>query len=199
MYNWSRSSFFTVILISFLAACSVFADSWDPVDDTAANATVITITDAVQTNGLHTLDAADTTDWFKCVLTGGIPYQLESIGDSDTKAFMYDDENETTKLTEDDESGASHNFKIIYLPPTTETNFLKVQTFPIGSVAEYTLQYATYDHAPDGWDQADNVRDTATPLTMSASAEVHGPHVLDEFDYYDWFRFDLSAGVVYRF
>jgi hypothetical protein len=34
---------------------------------------------------------------------------------------------------------------------------------------------------------------------MGEAAKIHGPHVLDEYDHYDWYRIHLSAGQLYRF
>jgi len=193
----------TGTICALTCLCSLFlstlgrADSADPLDDTAAGGTLITPETTAQWDGPHTLDGADTDDWFRIVMTAGFPYQIESLGASDTKAFLYADPDGTTQLAADDQGGTNNNFRLVYVPTETATNYLKVQAYPVGFDAEYTLQYSIY--AADQWDPYDNDGATGTLLTMSEVIKEQGPHRLDQYDEYDWFRIQLTADVTYRF
>ena len=76
MSKQARSSIALWCLICLFAASSGMADSADPADDTAINGTLIALNMTEQSDGPHTLDEGDINDWFKCVLTAGIPYRF---------------------------------------------------------------------------------------------------------------------------
>jgi len=192
----SRHFFCAFISMLFFAHVA-FADDWDPQDDAGTNATVLPLNETYQSHGPHSLDASDTNDWFLVQLTAGMPCRFESSSTLDTKAFLYSDATGTVQVASDDQSGAGNNFLLRYLPQTSGTYYLKVREFISGSGGDYTLHYGFY--AADGWDPADNVPSNGTLLTMGEAAKIHGSHVLDEFDYFDWFHVNLSSGIVYRF
>jgi len=183
-------------MLMMAPAYAVLADTWDDLgDDAAINGTWLTLDDAVQTNVLHTLDASDTNDWFRVVLTAGIPCHFQTIGPYDTKAFLYADSGESEQLYADFDSFDNSDF--VYVPTETGTNYLKVQAFPVGFTVSYDLLYSIY--AADPWDPYDNAGTNGTLLTMGEVIKEQGPHILNEYDQYDWFRVQLTAGVDYRF
>jgi hypothetical protein len=173
------------------------ADEWDPQDDTGATAPLIAVGGTTLAHGPHTLDAVDTNDWFRVELEAGMPCRLESSGLLDTRAFLYADAAGTVEVANDDQGGTNDNFNLVYLPMASGTYYLKVQEFLAGAGGSYTLRYGFY--SADAWDPDDNTGTNATTLTMGEAAKIHGPHVLDEYDHYDWFRIHLSAGATYRF
>jgi hypothetical protein len=180
------------------AVHAVHADAWDPADDTGTTTeTLITISEIAQTHGPHTLDAADTNDWFKVELIAGVPCRIESTGSIDTEAFLYSDASGTIELAHDDQSGTNDNFRLIYFPDSSGTRYLKVKEYLSGTGGSYTLQYGFY--AADAWDPMDDNGMYGTVLTMGEAAKVHGPHALDPFDHVDWYRIYLLSGSTYRF
>jgi hypothetical protein len=83
------------------------------------------------------------------------------------------------------------------LPTSSGTNYLKIQAFPLGVSGSYTLNYSHY--SADAWDPSDDTGTNGTLLTLGEAAKIHEPHVLDQYDEFDWFAVNLSSGVVYRF
>jgi len=63
----------------------------------------------------------------------------------------------------------------------------------------FSLGLALVVYAVDDWDPMDDSRTNGTVLTMGDAAKFHGLHALDWSDDVDWFRINLSSGVVYRF
>lgn len=185
-----------VYFVIFLAQCSI-ADTWDPQDDAGATAPLLVPSQTFEFHGPHTLDSVDTNDWFRVYLTSGIPCQVESTGTLDTKAFLYSDFAGTIEVANNDQDGEDNNFMLRYLPETSGTYYLKVREFVIGEGGSYSLKYGFY--SADEWDPMDNIGTNVTVLTMGEAVKIHGPHILDPFDHYDWFRIKLSSGVGYRF
>ena len=189
-----------------LAGCLVFfssianpalADSWDPVDDTAAGATsLLAPTLSNQTHGAHALSSTDTNDWFKINLTAGITYLFEATGFSDTQGFLYSDTNGTLVAWNEDDGNEGANFLIIYTPSSFGEYYLKVEEWLNGD-ADYVFNYRI---AIDTWDPGDDTGAGATIRSIGDEYEhTEGPHSLTDTDSADWYRFSLRAGNTYRF
>lgn len=121
-------------------------DAWDPTDDTASGATVLTPSTTTKTHGTHTLSETDSYDWFKIQMTGGRTYTFEttSSNSSDTYGELYSSPSATAAAREayDDDGGSGyHQFKIVYTPTTSGTYYLRVRKYTVGTDGEYSLKY----------------------------------------------------------
>ena len=121
-------------------------DAWDPADDTASGATVLTPDTTTKTHGTHTLSETDSYDWFKIQMTGGRTYTFEttSSNSSDTYGELYSSPSATAAAREayDDDGGTGyHQFKIVYTPTTSGTYYLRVRKYTVGTDGEYSLKY----------------------------------------------------------
>ncbi len=183
------------MLVSLLVHLGV-ADEWDPMDNNVGtNATsLFALDETLQSHGPHTLGPTDTNDWSQIPLIAGIPCQFSSSGSLNARGSLYADVNGSSQVASDTQTG---DFLFTYLPETSETYYLNVQSWPLGSSDSYTLQYTI--PSADAWDPSDNFGTNATMLSMGEAAKIHGPHILDETDHYDWFQCNLSSGIVYRF
>lgn len=184
------------VLIHLLLVHGAGADEWDPVDSVGTNATSLLAPDqTLQLHGPHTLGALDTNDWFQINLMAGIPCQFSSSGSLNARGTLYADMDGTSQVAIGTQTG---DFLFTYLPEISGIFYLKVQSWPLGSSDSYTLQY-TILGGGDEWDPLDGNATNSTELSFGAAAQLHGPHTLDETDHYDWFCFNLSSGIVYRF
>ncbi len=104
---------------------SVEQDSYEP-DDSATECTTIDTSISVQSQE-HTLHSITDQDWIRFQLTAGpgYTYSFKTQGTTDTQGFIYQDDG-TTLLDWDDNSGFSYNFAINFAPPATGWYKLKV-------------------------------------------------------------------------
>lgn len=140
------------------------ADDWDPSDDTSSNATLLVLSEEIQTHGPHTLSVADTADWFKFSLQAGCTYRFESTGNADTRAYLYSANDTTNAINDsDDSSDTNFNFRMLYPAVDTGDYYLKVEDVYGGGLgsAEYALEYVNEssvnpdsdgDGLPDSWE-----------------------------------------------
>ena len=175
-------------------------DEWDPADDIAEGATVITPTAEVQTHGIHSLTPRDAEDWFRIAVQAGHTYLFESTGAYDLRADLYRaaTTNETDLLTWDDDSGADNNFRLFWVPDEDGQVFLRVRKFDAAGDAWYTLQHSIVGWT-DAWDPADDTAAGATALVPTAEEQAHGLHSLSGSDAADHFKLELAAGRTYVF
>lgn len=179
---------------------SPILDEWDPNDDTALGATVLTPTDAEQTHGVHSLSQWDAEDWYRVTVSANQTYVFESTGAYDMVAELYKaaSTNQADLLVTDDDSGTNGNFKVIWTPTEDGTVFLRVRAFDNSRAAWYTLRYSIPGFT-DEWDPADDVASTATVLTPAFEEQTHGLHALSGTDTEDFFAIEMEAGKSYVF
>jgi hypothetical protein len=199
-----RDTRLVMLLLATIASTSNSqADQWDPEDDTGADATVLTVTESLQVHGPHTTsNSVDDADWFSFHLEAGKRYRFESTGGSDTYGNLYLDSLGTTDAVYEDyragDAGDGGNFRILYTPMITQDYFLKVTEDQSGGSTAYSLQYIN-EPSSDNWDPVDDSTNGATALAIDSSPLIHGPHKLGPEDHYDWYSFNLVAGVEYTF
>ena len=127
-------------------------DEWDPADDSGSSATVLSpIDETVREHGPHALNDTDTNDWFEVVLVAGQTYRFESIGDSDTEAYLYSDSAGTIEEAHSDDFQplVDSNFQIFYTPLSSGTYYLKVKHSTSGKSAIYQLEYGIENDLDD--------------------------------------------------
>ena len=175
-------------------------DDWDPKDDAAEKATVITPTAETQTHGGHSLSRWDDCDWYRIEMAAGYTYRLESTGSGDVAAELYTapNTNETSRLAFDDDSGEDYNFRIVYTPKEDEVTYLRVRNVHAGTEAFYQFKYNIVGWT-DEYDPKDDTADGATELMPDETTNLHGLHALSAADEYDLFKFELEAGKTYVF
>lgn len=192
-----------ILIITAAGSANALADQWDPADDTGAGATALTVTESLQVHEPHTTsNSVDDADWFSFHLEAGKRYQFESTGDSDTYGDLYLDALGDTEAVYEDyragDAGDGGNFRILYTPSITQDYFLRVTEDQSGGSTSYSLEYVN-EPSSDDWDPADDSSTGATTLSIHSIPLTHGPHKLGPEDHYDWFSFDLTAGVEYTF
>ncbi len=124
--------------------CYLYAqgDSWDPLDDTTINGTLIIPTTTQQKHGPHTLSATDLYDWFVVYLTTGYVYAFNTIGGSgDNYGELYSDSSGTVRVVADDDSGGNVQFSFSYIPIITQTYYLRIRAFSTGGSWNGYLNY----------------------------------------------------------
>lgn len=124
-------------------------DAWDPSDDVATGATLLTPTTTAQTHGPHSLSSADLYDFFKISMTAGKSYIFETTGSGDTvgELFSSTSTNSSYRVAYDDDGGTNRNFKIAYTPTTSQTYYLRVRAYTVGNALDYSLKYRMVDSA----------------------------------------------------
>ncbi len=123
---------------------SAARDSWDPTDDNASGGTLIMPTTTIQTHGPHTLSSDDSYDFFRISMTAGRKYTFESTGSYDIygELFSSTSTNASYRVAYDDDGGDSLNFKLEYTPTTSQTYYLRVRRFSVGTDGSYSLKYS---------------------------------------------------------
>jgi len=133
-----------------------FTDKWDPADDVASTATVLTPTFEEQTHGLHALSGTDTEDFFAIELEAGKTYVFATQGDTDTFGELYQGATDAGSLVAwnddgmDERSGNLFNFRLVYKAKESGRHYLRVKLAPSGgSAGTYNLVCSL---APDSYD-----------------------------------------------
>ena len=122
-------------------------DAYEP-DESPTNYSTIDITSTTQYQD-HTLHTPTDQDWFRfyAIAEPGRDYTISSEGDyTDTIGYIYQDDG-TTLVEWDDNSGTNNNFSFCFVPPYTGWYKLKV----VGSEAAlgtYQLRYFSGMEAP---------------------------------------------------
>ncbi len=177
-------------------------DNWDPYDDIYDGAVRLeSPTAEIATHGPHSLSETDRFDWFLFVLDKGATYEFATTGESDTVGDLYAPDG-TTELATDNDGAEGNNFKIVFTAGEQGKYFLRVREYSTGS-AEYTLTYRLVSEPSpvvlDEWDSQDDTFEGANEIDLTGDEIIaHGPHTLSRDDLYDWFAFDVEAGVDYQ-
>lgn len=179
---------------------SPILDEWDPADDVAEGATVLTPTATAQVHGTHSLTDKDPEDWYRVAVSAGQTYLFESAGAYDLQAHLYRaaSTNAADLVDWDDDSGTNGNFKVTYTPSADGIVFLRVRPYSTAQASWYSLSYSIPGFA-DEWDPADDTMDGATALAFEDGERTHGLHALSATDTHDLFTFTLEAGRTYVF
>ena len=164
-------------------ASTTYPDSWDPGDNTASGATLLTVSTSVGTHGPHGLAENDHYDCFKFNLIAGNTYTFESSGSSDVYGELF---NSTTldtsaRVAYDDDGGVDSNFLLTYTPTVSGYYYLRVRAYAEGNTATYTLNHsyvAAQVAAPVGvaatdGTQADKVRVTWSAVSGASHYQVY--------------------------
>jgi hypothetical protein len=124
-------------------------DDWDAtttyynngLDGAGARGTIITPGTSSQSHGTHYLGSSDLYDWFRISMTSGRRYYFESTGSYNTYGELYNDAGGSNLVASDDDSGTGANFYFYYVAANTQTYYLRVRAFNVGSQISYTLNY----------------------------------------------------------
>jgi hypothetical protein len=157
------------------------------------------VQETVQSHGPHTAGQDDIADWYAIPMEAAATYYFESTGPGDMIGYLYSDASEDHKVAENDDiSGANFNFSIAYMPEVSGTYYLKVKQL-FNAAADYSLNYYYVPAPQDSWDPGDDTAGGATMLYPSTEWQTNGMHTLTFADTNDWFKFNLSSGITYRF
>ena len=132
-------------------------DEWDPGDDTAGGATLLTPTTVEQSHGRHTLTSSDNYDWFRVPMATGWIYHFRSVGDfpagsggaGDVFAELFSDSAGLNRVAFDDNSGGNLQFDFTYEPSSSQDYYLKIKTAAAGKYWCGNLYYKK-EQAPIG-------------------------------------------------
>lgn len=179
------------------------SDAWDPGDDLYQGAIPLGVPGLDEmTHGPHSLAENDRYDWFEVTLEPGLEYEFMSVGDLDTAADLYF-QNDEQRVASDDDRGENLNFRLLYHADVGGTYYLRVRTAVAGAEGMYAFTWrAGVDLLPEGddWDHGDDIYEGANGLGAPVREVLsHGPHSLSESDPFDWFVFILSEGATYAF
>ncbi len=165
-------------------------DAWDPADDVATGATLLTPTTTAQTHGPHSLGSADSYDFFKISMTAGKSYIFETTGTGDTYGELFSSTltNNAYRVADDDDGGTNRNFKIAYTPTTSQTYYLRVRAYRVGNAVDYSLKYRMVDssastsldltfYKPSAWNSpvvfSSSTNATASRTSFTTNDEFH--------------------------
>ncbi|MEW6358502.1 MAG: S8 family serine peptidase [Planctomycetota bacterium] len=163
------------------------------VDDTAAQAKVISTNGTTQVHSFH--DEGD-VDWVKFILSETSSVTLQTNGASgDTRMWLYGPNSSTTQIAFDDDSGSGYFSRIVReginaLGPGTY--YVKVDEYWGNILDQYTLSVVAIPvGGGGGGDQYedDDVAARASTIATDGTAQVHSFH--DEGDV-DWVKFTLT-------
>ncbi len=188
-----RKTYFCIglVCLGMVLGMGVWADEWDPRDDTPYGATNLGV---IPYDGIehpdHTLNPSDTEDFFRFTLRGGYSYGIYSMGyyNADLTGYMIDEEGQEYW---DEESGFNSNFAFIISPKenTSKEFTLRVMRQTDAGDYKYDLYIEAFD---DPWDPNEDT-DTATNLGRPTDKEqTLGPLVLGGINYDDGGASDSS-------
>ncbi len=168
-------------------------DSWDPTDDTASSGTSITPTTSSQQHGPHSLSSSDNYDWFRISMTAGRTYYFSgSWGSySDTYAELYSDSGGSNRVAYDDDSVGSWQFSFSYTAANTQTYYLRIRCYSVGSNCNYYLNYyytETQNDAGSGGDAGNSFSDALSISPGSFAGTITST------DTEDWYKFEVTQG-----
>lgn len=176
----------------FYSSYTAPADSYEP-DDSSSQLTYLSISNINQTQD-HTLHVNSDQDWFRFQGYPGACYTFYSTYSSDTIIYLYDD-NGTTLLAWDDESGDLNNFKLEFTPTANALYKLKVVAYE-NVTGYYGFNYS-YNAYPDSF-EPDNTAIEYTTLTVTGTNQTQN-HTIHSAEDQDWFLFYGYAGLAYAF
>lgn len=157
-------------------------------DDTSNTAQAIQIYSTLHTQN-HTIDspppAAD-LDWFRFYAEPGRTYYFWSTGSTNTGIGLLED-NGTTQLDSDDDSGDGNNFFLQFEPVSAGYYKLLVSGYAAGSYVFAALYTNADPFEPDDLP----TQYTELALTPSAQTQAHTLHWKSDAD---WFGFQAEVG-----
>jgi len=168
-------------------------DSYEP-DNSSSQYTWLNPDSTNQTQN-HTLHNSTDQDWYRFYGYTGRIFNFHSTGNTDTVIYLYQD-NGTTLLASDDQSGAGNNFLLEYEPTANAYYKLKVVGFG-GAVGAYVFNYHYYAN-PDAFEPDDSAGDP-TEITVIGGYTSYQDHTLHNTIDQDWFRFHGTATGTYEF
>lgn len=168
-------------------------DAWDPTDDSASSGTSITPMTATQQHGPHSLSSTDKYDWFRISMTAGRAYYFYGSWNSysDTYAELYSDSSGSNRVAYDDDAGGSGQFSFSYTATNTQTYYLRIRSYTVGTDSNYYLNYyykVQQNDAGSGGDAGDTF-----DVALSISPGSYSGYV-DSSDRNDYYKFYVSAG-----
>lgn len=172
---------------------TVSGDTYEP-NNSSSQATELRITSSNQTQN-HSLHTSNDEDWFRFSAQTGKIYTFKSFSDIDTRVYIYDNDG-STQLLEDDDSGDDTNFLAVFAPNRNGDYKMKVVGYN-GATGTYELSYFFESNSGDSY-EPDNSSSQATAITpnTSGSSQSHSLHYsADE----DWYRFTANANRTYTF
>jgi len=125
-------------------------DVWDPTDDTAEEATLLTPTTLEQSHGPHTLSSTDLYDWYKIYMTAGITYNFNTVGGSgDNYGNLYDGPGDNyTCVAYNDDSEGNQQFSFSYQAENTQDYYLRIRAYSAGNSWSGYLRYSCIEIPP---------------------------------------------------
>lgn len=167
-------------------------DGYEP-DDSASDYTSITVYtyDAYQ---IHSLHNSSDQDWYRFYAIAGMTYTFWSTGNTDDIIYLYED-NGTTLIASDDQSGDGNNYMLSYTPTTTAFYKLKVVGY-YGAIGIYYF-YFHYVAPSDSYEPDDSSADYT--YISPASYNQTQDHTLHSNTDQDWYRFYAYTGRYYTF
>lgn len=145
-YVFATTGVYKLKVVGYYGACGTYVfhyfkgtqpDAYED-DDSATDYTALTVTATLQTQN-HTLHDALDQDWFRFQGVAGRTYDFSSTGNTDTRAFLYQDDG-VTLISSDDDSNGLPNFRLLFQPTTTAYYKLKVEAYP-GDAGAYVFNY----------------------------------------------------------
>ncbi len=208
-YNFSlshqlfTSGYYKLKVVGFGAAVGAYdlhylweliSDYYEP-DNSADEATSIAPTWVFQ-NQDHNLHNTTDEDWFVFQGVPGRLYTFYSSGQTDNVVYIYEEDG-TTQLAMDDDSGADMNFYLQFWPSVSGTYKLKVCVYHTWSpIGQYYFHF-NQSSVPDAYEPDESVADP-TALTVLANLQTQDHTLHTDIDE-DWYRFQGLAGRTYHF
>ncbi len=167
-------------------------DGFEP-DDSASAYTAFTVYtyDVYQ---IHTLHNGTDQDWYRFEGIAGMTYTFWSTGNTDGIIYLYQDDG-TTQLAYDDQSGDGNNFLLDFTPTTTAYYKLKVVGY-YGAIGLYNF-YFHYVAPADAYEPDDTAATYRTIYPTSTNQTQD--HTLHTNTDQDWYRFYGYTGRIYTF
>ncbi len=184
------------IMITDAASAAQNSDPYEP-NDSVDEAFRLVFTSQEQTIQAHLNNDQD-EDWFEFEGRAGREYLIESSGDVDVMASLFN-RDASMLFGEDDDGAGDLNFSISLVPESTAIYKLRVSAYP-ESRGNYGIRYSytEYDLSSQDEDEINNSAIQATRLNVGPSQRsrqlsIHYPRDVD------WYVFSAEAGRVYTF
>ncbi len=168
------------------------ADYYEP-NDSPESCTQFAINNYA-TGNPYSLHTHIDQDWFQFYGLSGLNCNFWSTGVLDTQAWLYQEDG-TTQLAYDDDSGEEYNFSLNYTLPADGWYKLKITSWG-GSLGLYEF-YHNYSAFTDPYEPDNSIaQGRGISPSISISTERHSIYpTVDE----DWFYFYGSTGINYEF
>jgi len=124
-------------------------------------------------------------NWFRFRGNSGTTYHIYSSGSLDTKGYIYED-NGTTELLSDDDTGDGTNFSISFTPTRSAQYKLKVEGYN-GATGSYTLNYRKSSGS-------------ARPIELQITRSLQNTsNSINQSNDENWYSFRAETGKTYIF